>query len=372
MERRQAIIGKRWLMLVLVVGLLASFVVAPVYHAQGPVNVSQSEQDSRAAAVAITPAGTVHVVWEEPDGLYHRWMRGSTWSAPQRISLDGAHPVLLVDQTQSDVVYLAWDEPFGETRDVFVRRWEGNGWSLPRNISQSDGYSTQPSLAQYPDGRFVLVWTDTTPGSPTLYRAESTDGVVWTNIAPIVDFVGTNPQVQVVDGTEHLVWMYRAGFRQPRRLLWSYRNGDTWSLPEVLSVPTRSVEGASTMVLGSDLWLTWSELGDVKVRVWQLNQGWGDTFTLALGATGTPVWAPFNSAVHLLWPDETVIARAWWRNGQWSAPQTWWAPDRPVDDIAVASTGQRAVIVWSQRGDTAWDVLLDVWTATRLWVPFLQ
>ncbi len=372
MWRHKSTTGIRWLGWILGIALLVGLAGIPVSQAQGAVNVSQSAVDSRAAVVAVTPAGTVHVVWEEPEGLYHRWMRNNVWSSVQQISLEGARPTLLVDRTQDDVVYLAWDEPFGEARDVFVRRWDGQQWSLPRNVSQSDGYSTQPSLAQYADGTLVLVWTDTTPGTPTLFRATSDDGLVWKNVSPVLDFAGTNPQVQVVNGVEHLIWTYRAGFRQPRRLLWSYQDGNTWRLPEVLSAPTRSVEGATTLVVGDTLWLAWSEVGDVKVKAWRAAMGWSDTVTLALAATGIPTWVPFNDALHLLWPDDTAIMRARWRQGLWSDVMSWQDVGQPVDDVAAASRDGKAYIVWSQQADTSWDVWLTSWTATRSWVPFVR
>ncbi len=357
--------------MLLLVGITVLAFVPPVL-AQSPVNVSASQANSRSAAVAITAQGTIHVVWEESTGLYHRWRQGDTWSAIQQISIGGEHPVLLVDRTQPEVVYLAWDEPFGNTRQVFVRRWRNGSWELPRNVSQTDGYSAQPSLAQYPDGTLVLVWSDTTPGTPTLYRTTSTDGQTWPTATPLQGLAGTNPRVVIAGSTEFLFWLYRPSFREARRLLWSRYTNNQWSLPEVLSNPTRAVEAFDARAgAGDTIWVAWNELGDVVVRRWMTN-AWADRETLALEAQGrVSVVLPAESAPAVLWTTNSTIYRSLWQK-TWAAPQSWWKATTTTADVATATDGQRVVVAWSQEGQTAWDVWLGEWGSHRTWIPWVR
>ncbi len=365
---------RRWMYggvsVLLLMGMVLGVIAIPAGADGAPVNVSRSAADSRAAAVAVTPAGTVHVVWEEPDGLYHARLANGTWSNPVRISVDGRHPALWVDRRQPDVVYLAWDEPFGNARDVFVRRWQNGAWSLPRNVSQTDGYAAQPAFAQRPDGTLILVWSDTTPGTATLYRAVSTDGDVWTSVTPLNALVGTSPRVVLAGGNEHLIWLYRPSFREPRRLMWSRNDGSGWTLPEILSTPTRSVEGFAVHVQpDGTLWVAWNEVGDLKTRAWQLGQGWNGTATVTLGASGAPAFAAPGSFLFLFWSDGQALHRALWE-GTWRAPQAWWTPERPVTDVTAAAWGAEAVVAWSQQG-TAWDVWVGALRASGLWTPYV-
>ena len=342
-----------------------------VQAASFPINVSNSAQDSRAPAVAVTREGTIHVVWEEEGGLYHRWFDGNAWSTPQRISVGGAHPVLWVDRVRDGIVYLVWDEPFGTGRDVFIRRWTGNAWSLPRNISQSAGYAGQPDIAQYADGTLVVVWSDTSPGRPTLYRAISNDGIVWTAVTPLSQMVGMNPQVEIVDGQEHLIWLYRASFRSPRQLLWSYWNGDQWEAPEVISTPDRSVDGAAALSVGKGLWVAWNEVGDISARIWRKSTGWSDPQVVSVTGSGRPGLGQLGRQTWLIWPENGTLQRSIWLDG-WTPAERYWTGGADVSGLVMANTLQYLAVAWSQQGDEAWDIWVNVEEIFWQRIPYVQ
>lgn len=340
-------------------------------QAGGPANLSSSTAASRSPAVAVTLDGTLHVVWEEGEGLYHAWVRGNTLSGPQRISIEGEHPALLADRFLPDTVYLAWDEPFGDTQEIFAMRWQGGQWGLPRNVSQTEGYSAQPALAQHADGTLVLVWSDTTAGVLSLYRATSADGEFWPEAAPIPGATGTQPRVATVGDREHLIWLNRPSLLEPTRLLWSRQSGTGWTLPEVLSDPTRPVQG---LALAGDAagraWVAWNEAGDVVLRAWD-GTAWGRAQTLALDAEGQVAVARSVSRgpVTVFWTGSEGLYRATGPDAR-SGLVPWWAPGVPVADVSAAALGDRVGVGWSQQ-QRAWDVWVSTWAWRDTWVPLV-
>ncbi len=366
--RRGKIRFRSVVMVLIVLGILMGSADYFVGRADGPVAVSNPATEDRSPTVAVTSGHVIHLAWESPDGVYYRRFEGGVWTAPEQVSVGGEHPRFFVDQTRSDTLYLIWDEPFGDGQDVFIRRWQNGHWGLPRNVSQTDGYSTQPVLAQHADGTLVMVWTDTTPGQPTLYRATSTDGDVWLNVAPLANMVGSEPHLVIVNGIEHLFWMYRASFREPRQLLWSTFDGKSWSLPQVLSGPFSVVSAdAAANPASGHLWLLWNESGDIHVNTWN-GTAWGQGETLSNnGVDSVAVARPTVGPLALLWVESGKIRRALRQANKWNI-QDWWQTSRPITDLSVTTAGDRVYVGWVQQ-ETHRNVWLYAWYPHPTWVP---
>lgn len=355
----------------LILGIWLILGLKTLAAAEGPVNISQRANGGRSPAIAITADGTIHMAWEEADGVYYRRFSNGTWTNVEQISVGGQHPQFLVDRVHQNTVYLVWDEPFGDGQDIFIRRWQDGAWGLPRNVSQTEGYSSQPTIAQHADGTLVLVWSDTTPGQPTLYRATSTDGDVWMNAAPLTEMVGAEPHVVILNGQEHIFWLYRPSFREPRQLLWSRFDGSRWTPPSVLS-GTFSVVSMDVIADESFhvLWLIWNESGDVYVRSWN-GTTWSNKEALSHdGIDSVAFAAPRAGLPAALWVETGKIRRGLRQGTQWNI-QDWWQTTAPLKDITATTAYDRVYVAWAQ-GDTTSDVWMYRWFPRATYIPFLM
>ncbi len=344
----------------------------PRAAADGPVAVSDTTGNNRGPAVAVTADGAIHVAWEGQDGIYYRRLVNGQWTTTEQLSVGGQHPALMVDRLHPDSLYLVWDEPFGDAQDVFIRRWQKGTWGLPRNVSQTDGYSSQPTLAQHADGSLVMVWSDTTPGQPTLYRATSTDGDVWLNAAPLTEMVGAEPHIVVLNDTEHLFWFYRPSFREPRQLFWSTHTSGSWTAPTILSGPISAV----SMDAVADerfhlLWLVWNESGDVYVKSWN-GSAWSDATALSHdGVDSVAFTAPTSSAPAALWVENGKIRRALRRGSAWNV-QDWWLSSSSIADLTTTTYQDGVYVAWAQQEGATWNVWMYDWRPRGTFMPMMM
>jgi len=81
------------------------------------VNVSNTEGESRAPALAADDSGVVHVVWEE-DARYllHSYWRNGVWSTPSRVAT-GEQPAMAIDQ--NGVVHLVFMNEFRGNYEIY-------------------------------------------------------------------------------------------------------------------------------------------------------------------------------------------------------------------------------------------------------------
>jgi hypothetical protein len=198
---------------------------------EAPVNVSASDQDSRYPALAVSH-GTIHIAWEENERVYHAFSGADAWSSGRSVAV-GEQPTIAADA--SDRAHAVLVNLFGGNYEIYHCRWNGSSWTLPRNVSNTSGVSSAPSLAIAPDdGTPHVVWADNTPGYNVIYHAYW-NGTYWIN-EPIPHAMGGAPAVAVnSDGVVHVVWQDRDWPGAPYEIYYSRWDGSDWSLPEDLS-----------------------------------------------------------------------------------------------------------------------------------------
>ncbi len=231
---------------------------AVAYAAQSrePLNVSASEADSRFPAIAAF-GSTLHVVWEESGRIYHRFCRDGVWSGIRSVAA-GEEPAVAVDA--AGTVHIVFANEFGDNYEVYYCRWNGTAWSLPRNVSNTSGYSAAPSLCIAPNGTLHVVWFDSTPGYNVIYHAYW-DGRYWIN-EPIPDASGNAPVAAMgADGILHVVWQERDTPSAPYEVYHTRWNMADWSLPENLSdSPAQESRSPNIVVDGNnEAHVVWQE-----------------------------------------------------------------------------------------------------------------
>ncbi len=274
-----------------------------------PVDVSHSGMASQSPSVAVTPGGQVHVVWEENGAIYHSFEKDGAWSSPRQL-FPGAQ--LVIVSSGDDVVGMLFVQPNGSIMDVFFTFWNGNSWASPRNISQTSGNSVSPYLAIGPDGHLYAVWSDTTPGYPAIYLADSGDGLVWSN-GPVPNASGISPVIAVgKDSTLYVAWQQRyAGDTTPYEVfLSSYTASSGWSLPEDIS---NSPEVSSTLPDISTspdgtVHIVWQEGNDI-LYTWGIPGAWATPANLSDGSTAYAprVSVDLSGGIHVAWDEDTAI-----------------------------------------------------------------
>lgn len=344
------------------VALAALLMLAlPVTVVAAPIPVSPAGTDAGRPVVAVSASGAIHIVWEQDDGIWHRMQAGGTWSASEWVG-DGESPAIAV-APQGDVVYVAWSGLFDGNYEIFTRRWDGAGWSEGQNVSGNDGGSTAPAFAVSQAGAIHLIWSDTSPGAATLYHAESGDGLIWPNAAPIPNAPGSNPSAAISpDGRLAVVWQHRASFAERLRIWQAWFDGD-WSTPVSLTDGSSQALAPQLAVDAQRLLLTWQEGERVRVAA-ATSVGWtplaessGRYPALAVTMPGDLYWG---------WEEDDAL-HARFQSGGWSA--TYPLGAAPARSLRVTTRGQVVHQTWSTQTDSAWQIVYDTTTLTRIFLP---
>ena len=158
----------------------------------GPLTLisNGSANASQLASIAVTEAGTVHVVWQEntdkdsfiADDILHRSRLNGEWSAIQVVSegCDGESSAPDI-ASYDDEVHVVWEDfsdilGSGGDLDVFYRVLSGDKWGLVSVVStESDSSSDTPVIA-VEDGKTHIVWADSSDfdlgaGVNVIYKA---------------------------------------------------------------------------------------------------------------------------------------------------------------------------------------------------------
>lgn len=209
-----------------------------------PLDISNSPGKSSNAAVCLTPAGDIHVIWVDtsadvtaPD-IFHSVSKdgGQTFSKAEDIANTpnvSADPAIACGPKGE--VYAAFTDivPSGKDRDIWLTSsTDGTTWSKATDISNTPGLSSNPDIAADAKGNVFVVWEDTTSGmdSPDIFLAVTHDGAkTWDPLADVSKTPGksSDPAVDVdKDGNVAVVWCDTAK-DETAPDVWVARSADT-------------------------------------------------------------------------------------------------------------------------------------------------
>lgn len=320
------------------------------------VNLSNSSTDSRSPAVALAPDGTVHVLWEEGEEIYHSHRSNAGWSSPVRVAT-GERPTLVVDG--NGTVHALFANEFGGNWEIYYVYLAGGHWTLPRNISYTSGASGMPRLALAPDGLLHAVWADTTPGYSVIYHGQQ-QGPYWIN-QPIPNARGSVPALAVDgQGRLHVVWQDQDTPASPFEIYYSRRDGQEWSLPENISASASAQSAIADLSLDAQgtAYLVWEE---ETGGGWQIYHSYGRVgyWSVPADISQSPnachlarvVITP-QQVMHVAWEEGTVLrsrhkgAQA----GEWFPTETIASNPLGLGDVALATAADgRVHAVWAAR-----------------------
>lgn len=323
------------------------FIVNADMWADGPTQLG-TFTEATAPQVVVAPSGALHIVWENAGRLYHIWRDANgQWSSPEALFW-GVTPSIALDAYGR--LHLVFAQRVRDNFEIYYTRFDGQRWTLPRNVSHTSGQSYSPYITIAPDGTLYVVWNDTTPGRDVIYYAKLQTSV-WTN-APVLQAWGKAPSLYIGPSLEaHLLWQGNSLFRA-LDVFHLLRQATGWYLPQNLSdTPNAdSINAQGVLDYRGTLHVIWQEEGPRGYRVYYTmgrNLGW---------LWPEPLSEPGIVDAGISTSERSTFVHVWWGDGT-----TWWTRWR-----AVASLHWSAPIQFLYAGSRVIDVQFAPWNTQQL------
>ena len=170
-----------------------------------PFAIATGLPDAARPALAYTPDGQAHAMWESRARSMPCAIRAPPGQGAIRVAA-GLSPSLALDS--KGVLHAVFANQFLGNYDIFHVTLRDNRWSLPINVSRTYGVSVNPVLAAGPDGSLHAAWMDNAPGYWTIYVG-SWHGGFWSSNA-IPHARGQSPSIAVSpQGVIFVAWQDR-------------------------------------------------------------------------------------------------------------------------------------------------------------------
>jgi len=158
-------------------------------------------------------------------------------------------------------------------RDAYYLSYDGANWSVPVNLSYTDGVAYSVDLAFDGQGRLHFFWSD--PDSP--YSSESLRSAIWERVwqegawTPNAEVTVYNTDQAIntfslgagVSGTLHLAWsegLLVAGAHTGLDVYYQAGDGQTWGPEDRVYTSTAASRYPFLLTAGDDLFLSWQEI----------------------------------------------------------------------------------------------------------------
>ncbi len=135
-----------------------------------PFAIATGLPDAARPALAYTPDGKAHAMWESEGTIYYAVHKpGAAWTEAVRVAA-GLSPSLALDS--KGVLHAVFANQFLGDYDIFHVTLRDNRWSLPISVSRTYGVSASPVLAAGPDGAYMQPgWTTRRATGPSMQGA---------------------------------------------------------------------------------------------------------------------------------------------------------------------------------------------------------
>jgi hypothetical protein len=170
-------------------------------------------------AVASTPGGAIHVVWEgyqsgDPE-LYTKMSTddGATWSAAKRLTwTSGMSIEAAIAVDSGNGVHVAWEDDASGGLEIYCKRSTdaGSTWGAAKRLTWSSESPDFPAVAADSKGGVHVVWRGGTPANYEIYYRGSPDGgVSWNALKRLTWTSGSSEEPAIAvdsSGVIRLVW----------------------------------------------------------------------------------------------------------------------------------------------------------------------
>ncbi len=365
-----------------------------------PIDLADEISTGWQPRAAADQAGNVHVVWsawtgqvppdwrDQTDAIFYSWWNGKHWSTPVDILI-----------SPDDESMYAWNLQVASDGSIILVWKTATATGYVQNISvskvgQAENAQNWKTILSIPYADMGTVAIDSLSGDwYYVYIRESTDlliqtskdqGLSWSNPFTIWNsldqagsVLGETRVVADRQGQIHVVWQENnAEYDWNPTAVWYARGVNIGGMPsfQIREVARRknqndSTKGWISICLGNDkqIHLVWSGgtgSREGRFHQWSPDGGitWSEAEPILLGLSGMTQWhglaVDSSGTLHLLTTafglsDGLTTARyAFWKNGQWSAFQTF----MPIGEVAnlVVTEGNHLHGVWGANGQIAY------------------
>jgi len=318
MNRNHPAIKSIFSMMILL--LLCGCVLAAAGHAEGvwsgASRLSGFPSNSWVPDMVHSPDGLVHVVWyDSRDGeseIYHMEWDGAAWTDEERLTFstgESARPQVATDPWSR--VHVVWHDKRDGDFEIYYKMRDGIDWTADQRITFDPEYQGYPSVAADPSGQVHIVWSDArVPGYSDIYYRRG-DGLAWEPELRLTESEGFSSKPSIAagpDGKVHVAWYdSREGVYEVFYKLW---DGQEWSEDERVS-DSLTMSWYQNMAVDSsgNLHLVWLDKKDGNWEVYYRKRGeygWEDEVRLSHNdaRAGNPeVTVDSGGRVHVVWRD---------------------------------------------------------------------
>jgi len=270
-------------------------------------------------SIAVTESGITHVLYEDGEDIWHLVEDRGQWNAPVWVAGGHCPSVSAFDED----LLMVFNNEFAGNVEVYFASWQGDVWSLPRNLSYTSGSSSQPRLAVGTDSTPHAVWTDDTPGYSTVYHGHQEE-TYWVN-RPIDNGRGESPWLAVdSQGLAHVVWQDRQAPDGLWQVYYTRGDGRYWSLPQNLSASDQQDATLPRVLLDFEdvVYVVWLESVDDVQRIYltfKYENHWTEPETLVETSSHVDhIQVAFTAqgTLHLAWIEQGQVRHRYRSAGQ--------------------------------------------------------
>ncbi|RLA93224.1 MAG: hypothetical protein DRG69_07490 [Deltaproteobacteria bacterium] len=351
-------------------------ITEPDEETYDPRNISRTETQSVGPVIALSPDGTVYVIWmdggeseNEPFHIYFKYKspHNEGWSESEIISdtaTNSWEPGVVVDPFGNLHVVWREEDPDVEHAKIYYRMRSSSGeWSDIEVISCE--VALQPRIAVDSSGTVHVVWNE----SRMRYRNRTPDGT-WSAIEEGPIYI-ENPSIAVdSNGGVHLVTEQGAG----DDIVYLYRSPTgEWSEPVNVSKSPDWYSWVPSVTVGVDgtVWVNWVEVGQ-RAMYYAFKRKDGD-WTLPDSVPDIPGYPGVNKVLydkfgnlHYIWEEIRdgacdIYHKVFSRDGDWGDEENLsGTPGYSLcPDFAIGSGG--IYVVWSEREEEEGDYNREIY-----------
>jgi hypothetical protein len=286
-----------------------------------PENLSNNAGDSNSPQI-VSEGNNVYVVWTDgttgnADTLFAASTdNGQTFSMPENLSNNAGASLDPQISSEGENVYVVWeDNTLGNIETLFAASTDnGQTFSMPENISNNAGDSTDPQISSEGENVYV-VWEDNTLGNVEILFAESNDnGQTFDTLDNLSNNTGFSfdPQISSEGENVYVVWVDTTPGNNDILFAASTDNGQTFSMPENISNNAGSSEFPQISSEGNNVYVVWEDFtpGSPDIFFAESNDN-GQTFSMPenlsnnAGASTFPQISTEGNNVYVVWVDIT-------------------------------------------------------------------
>ncbi len=225
-----------------------------------PVNVCQHEYWDWHPTVGGDGTGNVWVSWQsmrdnhEGYDIYVSLWNGSGWNPSETLTTGDPFDVEPAMSGGAGHTWLVWQKWDGGDPDIVGRMWTGSQWTNEEVLAGTDSPERYPDVAWNGSGYGLVYHRKTDDGWAIGFRDAPDSGPFGSEtIISNPSIEGRYPCIAGISGGFAVAWQGQGG-----EILFSMKQGDNWTSPEVVSGADHGVRPSVASTGSGDIVVSWT------------------------------------------------------------------------------------------------------------------